>query len=506
MFCKTKSFVLAGLECCQVEIEADRSGGLHTFTIVGLPDAAVRESKERVTSALKNSGFNPPYHYGRITVSLAPSNIRKSGCGLDLAIAVSILQSTEQITVLKEKAIYIGELSLDGTLRETTGILPIVIAALQAGYKQIFVPKINFKEASLIKGIKVIPLKSLNDYVRYLKGCLKIKIPKNTNQHRPNVKYSPDLSDIKGQEKAKRALEIIASGGHNLLFSGPPGTGKTFLAKALPSILPPLSFKEKLEITKIYSIAGILPQDQPLINLRPFRSPHHSASSAALVGGGSKISPGEITLAHRGVLFLDEILEFPQKTLENLRQPLEDNKICISRASGSVEFPANFILIAAMNPCPCGYFGDFSKECTCSKPALLRYRQRMSGPIIDRIDLFLEINRIKFKKLKQVNDQKQTEIIRKKIKKTREIQNQRFKDKKIFSNSEMDIKDIEKYANLGQQSQSFIKKAVESLNLSTRSYFRVLKVARTIADLENSQNIKKDHIAEALQFRKTDWN
>jgi magnesium chelatase family protein len=506
MFSRVKSFVLNGLDCREIEIEADKAGGMHNFTLVGLPDAAVRESKERVGSAIKNSGFKPPYHFGRITVSLAPSYLKKTGCGLDLAIAISILEATQQISSLKEKSIYLGELSLDGYLRETQGVLPITIAAKEAGYDKIFVPVANAREANLIKGITVISLRSLKDYFTYLKGESQYlknnffkSIPKISKKKQEFFKV--DFADIKGQEKAKRALLVIAAGGHNLLFTGSPGTGKTFLARAIPSILPRLSLEEQLEVTKIYSIAGLLPKEEPLIATKPFRSPHHTASDVALVGGGSKINPGEITLAHRGVLFLDEILEFSRKALDSLRQPLEDGIINISRASGSVVFPAKFILVGAMNPCPCGYLNDPDRACTCSASAIAKYKQRLSGPIIDRIDIFIEIRRVKYQKLKSNRKERASKSIRKIVEAARKIQLERFEKDKIFTNSEMGSKEVEKYCILDNQSRSFLKKAVETYYLSTRSYYRILKVARTIADLENEEKIKREHIAEAVQYQ-----
>lgn len=507
MFSVVGSFVIRGINCSKVEIETDSGGGLHHFSIVGLADTSVREAKERVGAALKNSGYKPPHYYGRITVCLAPADLRKTGSSLDLPIAVSILEATKQINKVKEPVAYAGALSLDGKLRSTPGILPIVIAALEEGCSKIFVPEKNIKEARLVGGIESIPLDSLAGYAEYLTG----RRINDGIEEEANVSASksciPDgcFDEIVGQESAKRALIIIAAGSHNLVLWGSPGTGKTMLARSLVSILPDLSSEEQLETTKIYSIAGLLSPEKPLVTARPFRAPHHTATSIALVGGGSRVSPGEITLAHRGVLFLDEMLEHSRKTLDNMRQPLEEGIINISRASGTYSFPAKFILVGAMNPCPCGYAGDPARECTCSPHLIAKYRQRLSGPMIDRIDLFVHVPRVKFKELH--NDRsfnKKSQEAREAVIMARKIQERRFSDSDILSNGEMSFRHMRKYCHLEKLAEIMVEKAVDEFHLSVRACTRILRVARTIADLDMSVNIKSQHVAEALQYRMFD--
>lgn len=501
MLSKVNSCAVIGLDCEPVEVELDISPGLGGITVVGLPDTAVQESKERVRSAIKNSGFS--YPTTRITINLAPADIKKEGPAYDLAIAIGMLSATDQIIAKLEDSLFIGELALNGKLRHTNGILPIAIYAKQKGYKNLYVPKINEYEASLVEGINIISIDNLLELVEHLNGIKIIEPAKvhGLDDFKEDNNFSVDFAYIKGQEHVKRALEIAASGSHNVLMSGPPGTGKTLLARAVPTILPRMTKEEALEVTKIYSIAGLLPSDKPLIRVRPFRTPHHSASAPSLVGGGQFPKPGEISLAHRGVLFLDELPEFPRSTLENLRQPIEDGVVTISRAQGTLTFPAKFSLIASMNPCPCGYLSDPDRDCSCSPTQIIKYQKKISGPLIDRIDLHVEVPRIKFEKLSNENLSEPSKSIRGRVEAARKRQEERFKNKKIISNSEMSSQDVKEFCKIDNQTLDLLKTAVSQFRLSARSYYKILKLALTIADLEEKEKIESSHVAEALQYR-----
>jgi magnesium chelatase family protein len=506
LLAKVYSGAVVGVEAYSVEIEVNCGGGDPQIVIVGLPDAAVKESKDRVYTALMNSAFFPPR--GRTTINLAPADIRKEGPSFDLPIALGMLAATGDIEYeTLERLCVIGELALSGEVRRARGILPIAVNARNSGLDGIILPRENAAEAAVVEGLKVYPVDSLREAADFLAGNygiepLQVDLDSVFNEYSG---YIDDFDDVKGQESAKRAIEVAVAGGHNILCIGPPGTGKSMLAKRVPSILPPLTLEEALEVTRIHSIAGSLPANQPLIARRPFRTPHHTISDAGLLGGGTNPMPGEVSLAHHGILFLDELPEFKRNVLEVMRQPLEDGSVTISRAAASVTYPSRFMMVAAMNPCPCGYCGDPKKECRCSSMQIQRYRNKISGPLLDRIDIHVEVPALHYRELTSLEKGESSREIRERILAARRIQQQRYRDDpEVFCNAGMRVRDMQRHCHLDQDSSQHLKMAINELNFSARAYNRILKVSRTIADLEGSEAIRAEHISEAIQYRTLD--